>query len=307
MRARGFEVGAAAGLGIADQHRGGAVDDAGGISGVMHVVDRLDVRMRLHRDGVEARELAHLDERRLELRQRLHGGRRPHVLVLGEQRDAVAVLHRDDGFRKAPFVPGDAGALLALHRIGVDVVAGEAVLGGDEVGGNALRHEVGGDRDRRIDRPCPARCADADPAHRFDAAADRHVVLARHHLGRSEIHRVEPGRAEAVDLHARHAVAVAGAQRGGAGDVAARLADRIDAAEHDVVDERGIELVACAQARQRLGREGERGHLMECAVRLAAPARGADVIIDEGVGHEALRVSAITAIPERIRVGCGNC
>ena len=123
-------------------------------------------------------------------------------------------------------------------------------------------------------------------------------MLARHHLGGSEVHRVEPGRAEPVDLHARHAVAVAGAQRGGAGDVAACFADRIDATEHDVVDEGGIEPVACTQARQRLGREGERGDLMECAVRLAPPARGADVIVDEGVGHEALRVSAITAIPD---------
>ena len=53
--------------------------------------------------------------------------------------------------------------------------------------------------------------ADADAAHRFDPAADRHVVLARHDLGRGKIHRVETGSAEAVDLHAGHAVAVAGA------------------------------------------------------------------------------------------------
>ena len=78
----------------------------------------------------------------------------------------------------------------------------------------------------------------------FDAAADRHVVLAGHDLGRGEIHRVEAGGAEAVDLHARHAVAEAGDERRGARDVAAGLADRIDAAEHHVVDQRRIELVA---------------------------------------------------------------
>ena len=61
---------------------------------------------------------------------------------------------------------------------------------------------------------------------------------------RGEIHRVEARGAETVDLHARHAVAVAGDERRGARDVAARLADRIDAAEHHVVDQRGIELVA---------------------------------------------------------------
>ena len=110
-----------------------------------------------------------------------------------------------DGILEAALVPGLRRALLAFDRIGIDVVAREAVLGGDQVGGNALRQEIGRDRDRRIDRPGAARGADADAAHGFDAAADRHLVLAGHHLGRGEIHRVEARRAEAVDLHARHA------------------------------------------------------------------------------------------------------
>src|SRR5690348_17735896 len=46
--------------------------------------------------------------------------------------------------------------------------------------------------------------------------------LARHDLGGGEIHRVEPGGAEAVDLHPGDAVAVVGADRGDARDVAAR-------------------------------------------------------------------------------------
>ena len=52
-----------------------------------------------------------------------------------------------------------------------------------------------------------------------------------------EIHRVEAGGAEAVDLHARHLVAEARHDRGHARDVAAGLADRIDAAHHHVVDQ----------------------------------------------------------------------
>ena len=140
-------------------------------------------------------------------------------------------------FLKWPSSQDFAGALLALDRIGVDVVAREAVFGGDQVGRDALRQEVGLHRDRRIDRPGAAGGADADAAHGFDAAADRHVVLAGHHLRRGEVDGVEPRGAEAVDLHARHRVAVARHQRGGARDVAARLADRIDAAQHDVVDQ----------------------------------------------------------------------
>ena len=245
MRAR-LEAGLLAGLLAADQHRGGAIDDAGGIARRVDVVDRLDLRIALDRHRVEARHLAHLHEGRIELRQRLHRRGRAHVLVLGQDGEAVDVLDRHHRILEAALVPGLAGALLALHRIGVDVVAREAVFGRDQVGGDALRHEIGRDRDRRIDRPGAAGGADADPAHRFDAAADRHVVLAGHDLGGGEIHRVEPRGAEPVDLHARHAVAVAGADRRHPRDVAAGLADRIDAAEHHVVDHRRVELVALA-------------------------------------------------------------
>jgi hypothetical protein len=61
------------------------------------------------------------------------------------------------------------------------------------------------------------------------------------------------------------------------------------ASHHDVVHQGGIEPVALPQRRQRLGGKIERGHLMQRAVGLAAPPRRADVIVDEGVGHDALR------------------
>ena len=110
-------------------------------------------------------------------------------------------------------------------------------------------------------------------------------MLAGHDLGGGEIHRVEARGAEAVDLHARHAVAEAGNERRGAGDVAARLADRIDAAEHHVVEQLRIELVAVLDCAQRLRREIERGHFVQRAVGLAASARGAHVVVNECVGH----------------------
>ena len=177
------------------------------------------------------------------------------MLVLGEQGDAVDVFHRQHRIGKAALVPGRGGALLALDRIGIDVVAREAVFGRDEVGGNALRHEIGSQRDLRIDRPGAAGGADADAAHGFDAAADRHLMLPGHDLGRGKIDRIETGRAEAVDLHARHAVAIAGAKRRRARDVAARLADRIDATHDHVIDQRRVELVALADGGERCRRE----------------------------------------------------
>ena len=262
----------------------------------MHVVDRFDVGMLLHGDGVESAHLAHLHEGRLQGGQRLHGGRGTHVLVLGQNRQAVGIAHRQHRILEAALVPGAGGALLALDRVGVDVVAREAVFGGDQVGGNALRQEISGDRDRGVDRPGAAGGADADAAHRFGAAADGHLMLPGHDLGGGEIHRVEPRGAEAIDLDAGHAVAEAGHQRRGAGDVAAGLAHRIDAAKHHVVDHAGVELVALLDGAERLRGEIERGHLVQRAVGLAAAARGAHGVVDECVGHGVLLV-----IPGRVR------
>ncbi len=70
----------AAGLG-ADQHGGGAIDDAGGIAGMVDIVDLLDFRMRLDADGLEAAHFARHLEGRVERGERLHVGRRTHVLV----------------------------------------------------------------------------------------------------------------------------------------------------------------------------------------------------------------------------------
>ena len=87
------------------------------------------------------------------------------MLVLGEDRQAVHVAHGDDRAGEAALLPGLRGALLALHRIVVAVGTRKAVFGGNEIGGNALRHEIGFERDRGIDRPGAARRADADAAH----------------------------------------------------------------------------------------------------------------------------------------------
>ena len=70
----------------------------------------------------------------------------------------------------------------------------------------------------------------------LDAAGDDDLVRALSDLGGAEIDGVEAGGAEARDLHARRLVVVAGFEGGGARDDRAGLADRIDAAEDDVVD-----------------------------------------------------------------------
>ena len=98
--------------------------------------------------------------------------------------------------------------------------------------------------------------------------------------------RVQAGGTEAVELHAGHAVAITGDQRGRAGDIGASFADRIDAAQNHVVDQRRIQIVAVLDGAERLAGEIERGDLVQRAVGLAAAARGTDMIVNEGVGHD---------------------
>ena len=72
-------------------------------------------------------------------------------------------------------------------------------------------------------------------------------MLAAHDLRGGEINRIEAGGAEAADLNARDGLPETGLERGEAGDVGAGLADRIDHAEHDVVDDVSTQIVALLQ------------------------------------------------------------
>ena len=79
----------------------------------MHVVDRLDLRVTHDGYRVETGVLAHLRERRLQLREIRHRRSRAQVLVLRQRHLADRVLDREDRLveiacllrmRRAPFV-----------------------------------------------------------------------------------------------------------------------------------------------------------------------------------------------------------
>src|SRR4029453_2630963 len=112
-----------------------------------------------------------------------------------------------------------------------------------------------------------------------------HFVLTRHDFGGSKVHRIEAGRAKAVDLHTRHAVTKARNQCRRARDIAACFADRVDTTKHHILDERRVELVAVLYCCKRLCSEVECGYLVQRSVGLATPARAADVIVDECLWH----------------------
>ena len=63
---------------------------------------------------------------------------------------AHLVAHRHNRLLEAAFLPGLRRTALALDGKGVHVIAAEAVFGGDRVGADALRREVGLEGDLRI-------------------------------------------------------------------------------------------------------------------------------------------------------------
>ena len=81
-------------------------------------------------------------------------------------------------------------------------------------------------------------------------------------------------------------VGQAGGERGGPGDVAALVADRGDDAEHDVVDRGRVERrEAAAHLVDQADDQRDRLDLVQRPGRLAPPARGADRVVDVGLGN----------------------
>jgi len=151
------------------------------------VLDEFDLGMRLHGDRVEAAELAHLHEGGLQLRQRLHGGRRPMCSSFARMVIPLTSFTRIHRARETAFVPSLGGALLALHRIFIALRPREPVLRrGSGRPENPLRHEIGLERDRRIDRPGAAGGADADPTHDSMPPADLCMSCCPHDFARRQ-------------------------------------------------------------------------------------------------------------------------
>ena len=180
-------------LAVADQHRRGAVDDAAGIAGMVDMVDLLDLRIALQSNRIKARHL--LPHRLKGGRQachRLHVGARPHMFVMREHNLTNHVAHADHRILEPALAPSLSSPLLALHRIGIDIITAEAIFGGNQVGPNALRHEIGLVGHRRVHRPGTAVGPHRHPRHALDAAADCEHRLTGHHLGRCHIAGFKP-------------------------------------------------------------------------------------------------------------------
>ncbi|GAA2773292.1 hypothetical protein GCM10019017_16810 [Streptomyces showdoensis] len=252
---------------------------------MVDVVDLLDPVVLLQRDGVEAAELADVGEGGLEPGEGVGGGAGAQELVAVEDGESRPVLDGDDGAIEAPVLDGRGGALLGEGGVLVDVAAGEALDGGDEVGADALGDEVGGDVGHRVGEPGAAVGGHRHPGHGLDAAGQDEVLPAGADLHRGHVDGFEAGGAEAVLLDAGDGVGESGRDGGDPGDVGALVADRADDAEDDVVDRGRVEAgEAGAELVDEADDEVDRLGAVQAPVGLAAAARGADSVVDVRFG-----------------------
>ena len=223
IRARGVQAVGPGVVGRGQQHGAGPVDDARRVAGVVHVLDGLDLRVRLPAHLVEAsarspgtrsRPISSNDGVSLASPSSVRAG--PGELVAIEGDGAVRVRGSAprcgrSGLRPWPWRP--AAGCASGERI--DVVAVEALDRGDQVGRDALGHE----REPLAQRGVAGREVDGAvlgrPArHHLHAAADDEVLVAGLDAHRGERDRLLAGAAEAVERDARRLDRPAGGEHG---------------------------------------------------------------------------------------------
>jgi hypothetical protein len=281
-----LEAHALAGLFGADEHERRAVHDAAAVAGRVHVLDLLHPVVLLEGHGVEAAHLTDHGERGLQAAQRLHGGVAADVLVVVQHHEAVLVLHGHHALGEAALGPGLAGEALRAQREGVHVLTREALERGDQVRADALRHEAGVVVGGGVHGPRAAVAAHGDARHGLHAAREDHVLEARAHLLRGQVHGLEAGGAEAVDLQTGDGVRQARRDGRGLGDARALVTHGRHAAQHQVVHVVEIEVgLPLAQRVDQARHQRDRLHLVEGTVLLSLPSRRAQGVVDDRFGH----------------------
>ncbi len=176
----------------------------------------------------------------------------------------VGDLDADDLVLEGAGLGGGDGALVALIRVLVQLVLGQAVLRGHHLGAHELaEHDagigrfklralvhaeafLGGKRGREAHRHA---------RHAFDTGGDDHIHRAAHHGLRCKMQGLLRGAALAIDAGGGHAFGKLGSQHGVARDIDRLFAHLADTAHDDIFHQGGIDLRAIHQRVQNLGRE----------------------------------------------------
>ena len=130
--------------------------------------------------------------------------------------------------------------------------------------------------------PIGTRDMDSTPPTRTRSSKPERTFIA------PQVHRLQAGGAETVDLHAGNLFVPVGHQRRGLGDIGTLVAHRRHAAEHDIVDLGGIQVVAPLDRAQQPGHQVHRLDAVQRAILLALAAGSTHGVVNECVGHGGL-------------------
>jgi len=290
--------------GDAMTHSAGAVDHAGGIAGMVDVVD-LQVRIGgLHQTAegqalLIQRHVIEGGEGGFQLTQALQGGLGPGVFLIVEGQAAVVMEDRDQALGEVAIGQGVGRPALAFQGQLVHVVPGEAFQGGDHVAADAL---VGLGVDfpqvgvQRIQGRAGLALQGRAVGHALNAAGDDQVLGAGHDAHGRQIDRREARAAETVKAHAWSAHVKAGVQGRHAGDAGALLAALGAATGDDVVDLGGVEAIAIGQGLSDCRQNSLRVDIGQSPlVDLADSARRAGNVDDPGFTHSLAPEAALAA------------
>jgi hypothetical protein len=241
-----------------DEHRGGPVGD-------------------LRR--VARRDLAAIEERRLQRRQLLHRRPTPDSLVGGDIAGLGA--YGNDLVDEEPAVLRRGRALVRFDRVLVELGAGKPILFGDQFGARPLVEPSVEARCRQLGRVPfdggPAHLASTGhrggahrhAGHHLHASGDDDVGLPGHHGRRGRRDGLLRRSTLPVDREARHRFRPSGGEDRHATNVAGLLADADDVAPVHILDERGIHPRPRNHFVEHHGREFDGMHTRQTAVALA--------------------------------------
>src|SRR5262249_29274816 len=176
----------------------------------------------------------------------------------------------------------------------------EAPLLGDQLGGDALRHDVVTLRETRRQRSVAGATgvrAHRHARHVLDATGDDDVVLAGHDALCREVGGLLAGAAHPIERGPAHIEGQAGDQRGIARNVEALLAELVDAAKNDVLHLGRVHADAADEITQDQRREVVGANGRELPVLFAdGGANGSD---DDSVSHESSSEVGFSIVPRR--------